>query len=299
MNTFERPVTRRDFLRGTASAGLVTTIGFTPGATKGSGHQKKARVVLVRDPDALDARSRPNARVIQRMLDQAATMLLGENVLLKAWKGLIKPTDLVGEKSNAWNYLPTPPAPAQAIRRRILDAGVPEKNISIDDRGVSRNPIFLQSNVLINVRPLRTHFWSGMGGCMKNYIMFAPHPPDYHHDSCADLAAIWKLPIVKGKTKLNILSVLQGLFHGRGPHHFSPRYRWNYKGLIIGTDPVAVDAIGLRIIQAKRLEYFGSKRRLETVPKHITMADTKHHLGISNLAKIELIKLGWRDRILI
>ena len=54
---------------------------------------------------------------------------------------------------------------------------------------------------------------------------------------------VWTYPIVKGKTRLNILCALTPQFYGRGANFFDRRYVWPYKGLIIGTDPVAVDAI--------------------------------------------------------
>jgi len=98
---------------------------------------------------------------------------------------------------------------------------------------------------------------------------------------------------------LNILSALQAQFHGRGPHHFDKRYVWNYGGLIVSTDPVAVDSVGLKIIQSKRLKHFGEERNLQTTPHHIMYAETRHHLGVSDLNKIELVKLGWQEESLI
>ena len=93
----------------------------------------------------------------------------------------------------------------KSIEHRIIDVGVKKENISIDDRGVLKNPIFQKATSLINVRPLRTHYLAGISGCMKNYIMFTKSPPDYHPNSCADLAKLFYLPMVKGKTRLNIL----------------------------------------------------------------------------------------------
>jgi hypothetical protein len=299
MHASEKPITRRDFLRGAAYVGLAGAMGLPMSVEQEGKPKKKVRVVLVRDAKALNDGSRPNADVIQRMLDDAVTTLLDEKDPVKAWKLLIKPTDIVGIKSNAWHYMPTPKELERAIQRRVMDAGVPEENIAIDDRGVLSNPIFIQSTALINTRPVRTHFWAGIGGCIKNYIMFAPEPSDYHPDSCADLAMVWYLPIVKGKTRLNVMSLLRPLFHGRGAHHYDPKYVWDYKGLLVGTDPVALDATALRIIQAKRLQYFGEDRRLETLPTHIAVADTKHKLGTSDPKSIELVKLGWTEGILI
>jgi hypothetical protein len=130
-------------------------------------------------------------------------------------------------------------------------------------------------------------------------ITFGERWPDYHPDSCADLGLLLKLPQVHGKIRLNILSVLNPQFHGRGAHHFDPRYVWNYKGLIVSTDTVAVDAVGLKLIQAKRREHFGEEVELETTPKHVNVAGEKHKVGVSDLSRIELIKLGWQDGILI
>ena len=89
--------------------------------------------------------------------------------------------------------------------------------------------------------------------------------------ACADLATLWQLPIVKDKTRLNILVMLTPQFHNIGPHHFDPMYIWPYKGLIVSTDPVAADAVGLRIIQQKRLEVFGQERPLQPTAHHIRL----------------------------
>ncbi|MEW6674688.1 MAG: DUF362 domain-containing protein [Nitrospirota bacterium] len=130
-------------------------------------------------------------------------------------------------------------------------------------------------------------------GCIKNYIMFTPWPPLYHPDSCADLGAIWRLPVVRDKTRLNVLILLTPLFHGIGPHHFDPTYTWPYKGILIGTDPVALDAVGLKILELKRLAYFGENIPLKPPAKHIAIADIVHKIGTRDLKEIELVKLGW------
>ncbi len=116
--------------------------------------------------------------ILQSMLDEAVKTLLSENEPLAAWRKLLRSSDVVGIKSNEWYSMPTPKELEDAIKRRLLDVGVPEKNIGIDDRGVLHNPIFLKATALINVRPLRTHHWSGVGTCLKNYIMFVPDPSD-------------------------------------------------------------------------------------------------------------------------
>jgi len=289
-------ITRRDFIRGSAAAVLgATALGQIPL----SAQEKKTRVVLIRHPDALDAASAFNEPVIQQMLDEAVAKLLDVGDPIEAFKLLVKPEDIVGIKTNVWSFLPTPAPVEQALKRRVLDAGVAEQNIGLDDHTVRTNPLFVKATALINARPVRTHYLAGMSGCLKNYIMFAESQPAHHPDSCASLGSLFLLPQVKGKTRLNVLCALTPQFHGRGPHNFSRRYVWNYKGLIVGQDPVAVDAVGLRLIMAKRRIELGPDQEIPPVPKHIQIADTKYGIGTADPAKIELVKLGWLDDILI
>lgn len=289
----ERVITRRDLLK--IAVGSVALSGA--GIAEEQKGEKRSKVVLVRHLDVLDKSGRINTKVLQEMLDQAVTTLVGVDDPVEAWRKLIKPTDLVGIKTNVWAYLPTPREVEEAIQKRLIDAGVKPENIRINDR--QAHTVLAPCTALINVRPVRTHWWSGIGGCIKNYIMFITNPSDYHPDACSALGSIWHLPSVKGKTRLNILLALTPLFHGRGPHHYDPRYVWQYKGFFASLDPVAVDTMGLKLIQAKRLQYFGRGVALETPPKHIVVADKKYKLGVSDPKRIELIKLGWMKDALI
>ncbi len=292
-------LTRRDFLKTTSSAALAGAMFLGSPQELWGDSEKKTRVVLVRDKGVLGDGNAVNEDVLQEMLDTAVTTLLGEDDPVAAWKRLVTPDDVVGIKSNAWNYLSTPTALEKAIEKRVRDAGVAEDSIGIGDRKLLGDDIFMNATALINVRPCRTHHWSGVGSLIKNYIMFVPEPWAYHDDSCADLAKIWKLPLVEGKTRLNILVMLTRLCHGVGPHHFSPKYVWPYNGLLVGLDPVAVDSTGVRILLAKRKEFFEEERPINPPPKHVFVADTRHHLGTANPEKIELIKIGMKDGILI
>ena len=303
MNRKRRLVTRREFLKttaaGTAGAALLATTGF---AMEPAGQKKTeslSRVVLVRDQDVLGEGAALNAEVVKKMLDQAVTALHKAGNPEEAWKQMVRPADILGIKSNSWNRLPTPPEVEAAVKGRVIQAGVSKENIAIDDKRVLGNDTFKRSTALINLCSLRTHFWSGTGGCIKNYIMFVNKPWTYHDDQCANLGAIWNLDHVRGKTRLNVLCAFTPLFWGRGPHHFDSKYVWNYGGMIVGADPVAVDAVGVRLLQAKRLAFFGEDRPLDTTPKHVVVADKRHGLGTSDLNRIDLIKLGWEEDILI
>lgn len=304
----KKTITRRDFLRAAAvspvAGALISSCKQASrqensSKTFGRTGAEKTKVVLIRDQDALADFKKPNREVVQRMHDDAIKELFGTNDPIPAWKQIIKPTDIVGVKSNVWRFLPTTSEVENILKKRILDTGVPEENMAIDDRGVRRNPIFQKATVIVNVRPARTHDWSGLGGCIKNPIMFSPDPSQYHSDACADLATLWDHYNLRDRVKLNILLMLSPQFHSTGPHSYADQYVWPYRGILVSRDPVAVDSVGLKIIEAKRLEFFGEAKPFQTPAKHIQLAETRHHLGIADTNKIDLIKLGWLDDILI
>lgn len=291
-------ITRRNFMKLGSTALMAASVGSAIPARLFAGTER-SRVVLIRNKNLLDASGKPDTKILGAMLDEAVKALFDAKNASAAWKNIVTPEDIVGVKSNAWRYLPTPPELEAAIKTRVMDAGVSEAQISIRDRGVLNDPIFAKATALINARPMRTHYWAGVGSCIKNYILFVEKPADYHGDSCADLASIWNLPHVKGRTRLNVLVMFTPLFHGVGPHHFNPEYTWRYNGMIVGVDPVAVDATGMRIIAAKRREHFDEDRPINPPAKHIEIAETRFHLGFADPQKIELVKLGWKEGILV
>ena len=291
-------ITRRDFLRAGSCSVMGGLMGLSLPKGALAGETQKSKVVLIRDSTVVDGNSL-RTDILEEMLDQAVSTLLDTADPQTAWKQLVNPTDIVGIKSNVWHPLPTPAALEEKLTERLIKAGVKAHHIAVDDRGVRRNPVFKNSTVLINARPMRTHHWSGLGTLLKNYIMFVSAPWMYHGNACERLGSIWLKPRVKGKTRLNILVMLTPQFHGVGPHSFSRRYIWPYSGLIVSTDPVAADATGARIIQAKREQYFGKNKPISPPPRHIEAADTQFGLGNSHPDQIELIKLGWEKDLLI
>lgn len=290
-------VTRRDFLRGTA--GMVMALGLGGPGAEAQAAEERARVVLIRNQKVLGADGRVNEPVLQSMLDEAVQTLANEKTPAAAWQRFFRKSDVVGIKTNVWSHLATPREMEEAIRRRLLEVGIPETALAVDDRGVRGNPVFQKSTALVNVRPVRVHHWSGMGSCLKNYIMFVRFPWMYHGEACSDLGKIWTLPEVKGKTRLNILVALTPQFYGRGPHSVDRRYFWPYHGLIVGTDPVSVDTVGAELLRKKRIAFFGEDKELDVQPIHIAAADKKYHLGPSDLNRIEIVRLGWQEEVLV
>jgi hypothetical protein len=123
-------------------------------------------------------------------------------------------------------------------------------------------------------------------------VLFRSEPASYHPNACENLGALWRLPLCKGKTRLNVLVMLTPQFHSVGPHNFSPEHVWPYSGLIVSRDPVAADSIGAAIIAAKRLDFFGEARPISPSVHHIAVADTRFGLGSSRIERIDLLRLG-------
>ena len=299
MKESKRVITRRDFLCTSSYMAMGSLIALPLMGRAADIQIDKSRVVLIRDKRVMNGSGALRPGNLADMMDQAMITLFNTANAAMAWQQLFNPVDVVGIKSNAWARLPTPRELENILQERLVAAGVKEQNISADDRGVRQNPIFRNSTALINVRPMRTHHWSGLGTLLKNYIMFVSQPWMYHGNACEKLGAIWQKSHIKDKTRLNILVMMTPLFHGVGPHHYSKSYIWPYCGLVVSTDPVAADATGAGIIQAKRNEYFGKERPISPRPLHIEAADTRYGLGNSRSARIELIKLGWEAGVLI
>ena len=299
MSSNDTTISRRGFFRIGSSAAVAGLVGRGAVASEEKAVTKRSRIVLVREEKVVGDDGAIDGGLLHRMLNQAVQTLFEEASSAAAWKRVVAPDDVVGVKSNVWNQLPTPPALEEAIRTEVIGVGVKPEDVAVDDRGVLSNPVFQRATAIINTRPLRVHNWSGLGTCIKNMIMFVPRPPEYHADSCAPLGALWKLPELEGKVKLNVLVMLTPQFHGVGPHSFSKEYIWPYGGLIVGVDPVAVDATGARILQAKRDLYFGKPTPISPPAHHIEIAGSRYGLGVSDPDAIDLVRLGWMEEALI
>ena len=177
-------LSRRDLLlsgAAWATAGIAGSGRLTFAQT--AALELRSRVVLIRHPGVVAEDGSLDGPILHDMLNQAVESLLDTQSSATAWKQLVGSADVVGVKSNAWRRLATPPELEDAIRAEVAAAGVAAKDIAVDDRGVRTDPVFKRmlasdSGAMINVRPMRTHHWSGLGTCLKNPIMFVPRPAD-------------------------------------------------------------------------------------------------------------------------
>jgi len=228
------------------------------------------------------------------MIDTALREFSGEADTAKAWAKYVRADDTVGVKFSRcdWMKVHTDQAVIDAVVKRVGEAGVAKERIFAQDGGLP----FAKCTALINVPPVKVHTLTGIAVSMKNYINFSPAPSKYHAPS-TNLGEIFLLPEVKGKTRLIIVDLLRPYF-GPGPQ-VNPLHRWNYHGVMVGTDPVAVESVCLNICQAKRNLFKGEPWPITPPPDFIAAADKTYKLGTSDPARIKLIRLGWDKDILV
>jgi len=304
IKTKNETITRRDFLKGAAYGTLGITLGLKnidsfayteKNAVPFSAEKPESKVVLIRHQAVINKKDTINQKIVSEMIDTALKTFSGEEDALKAWRRYIRPEDTVGVKFTHcdWMRIPTEQAVIDAILKRISDLKVPESRIYAQDGDLPLE----KCTILINVPTVKVHTLTGIAASLKNYINFSKKPGSYHHDGSANLGEVWLMPHVKGKTKLIIVDLLRPYF-GPGPQ-INPLHRWNYNGILVGTDPVAIDTVCTKICQVKRNLFKEEEWLLTPPPKSIATAETKYRLGTSNPLKIKLIRLGWEQNILI
>ncbi len=283
-------VTRRDFVRGTVGAALGVSVAGTAATARGA---RSSRVVLVRDQTALDARHAVDGAVLRRMLGDLAMRVTGKPSATDAWRSLVSARDVVGLVTTD-HLNPTHPELVAVVREALAAAGTPADRIRMAQGGPDA---VRPCTALLALPALKAHWLTGIGTVLKNYITFSGSPSDYHAENNVKLGEIWLLPHVKGKTRLVVVDALRPLCD-KGPQP-DPRYMWDYRGLVGGTDPVAVEAVCLRIIEAKRRALRGEPWPLSPPPLCVAAADEKYGLGTSRWGEIALERVGWGAEALV
>jgi len=126
---------------------------------------------------------------------------------------------------------------------------------------------------------------------MKNLFGLIHNPNRYHFDVHKDpyLPDLCLHPYVKNKLRLNICDGFRGQYDG-GPA-YKPAAAWNYNGLLVSTDPVAMDTVAARILDAKRLEKgLPTFKEVDREPLYLQLAEEKR-IGYTDPAKIDLKEL--------
>jgi len=137
-------------------------------------------------------------------------------------------------------------------RREALKPFYESDPVTVADKQVWFSKILTREvTALINVPMIKDHTITGVTCAMKNHYGAILNPSDLHGNRCDPyIAALNLTPQIKDKARLVLVDGLRALYHG-GPHD-NPKCRWRQNSIVAGTDPVAVDALALKILDAKR-----------------------------------------------
>jgi uncharacterized protein (DUF362 family) len=144
---------------------------------------------------------------------------------------------------------------------------------------------------LINAPVLKDHELAGLTLSLKNYYGVIHNPNKFHADGCNPFVAdLNKFPVLRHKQKLIVADATTVLYEG-GPSDPGTNY-YPYYGLLVGFDPVAVDRMGLQLLDnIRRAKGLPTLEAAGRPAKYLdTAADPAYKLGIGDPQGIELVQ---------
>jgi uncharacterized protein (DUF362 family) len=130
-----------------------------------------------------------------------------------------------------------------------------------------------QINKLVNLPVMKDHQSAGVTLALKNLSHGSVNNVSRSHgtktaNACgAFIPAVVSTPAIRNKVVLNILDGVKALYHG-GPGA-RPQFVWEHKTIYFSTDPVALDRIGWKAIDEKRLSV-GMKLIVDDTPDNFS-----------------------------
>ncbi len=148
------------------------------------------------------------------------------------------------------------------------------------------------ATALINVPVLREHSLAGVSIALKNYYGAIHNPNKYHANGCSPFVAdVNTHPAIKNKTRLNICDAARVQFSG-GPGYKS-KWMSEFRGVLVSTDPVALDTVGTEEIEKlRKAKVLRTLREEERYPAYLAAASHETRaLGISDRSRIDVINM--------
>ncbi len=314
---------------GLIGAGLLGTSCETVAQQVAPPTPTMSRVALIRSETVMATESQPRLEKVLEMLDTAVCHVFATENVQQAWEKVAAADDVVAIKVNCiCSHLSSSVPVVLAVATRLMDLGIPGENIIVFDRSTGElrkagyevrtegegvrvygtdgdydqpinhrsfhhslsNIITQRASALINVPVVKNHGGAQVTLALKNHYGTIDKPGPYHGNNCdPHIADINDIPIIRNKTRLIVCDATRGCWDG-GPGPGAGTI-WTYKGIIVGKDPVACDAIGTGIIDAKRAQQGkgplgGGPGKL---PKHINTA-AQYGLGTNDRSRIELLE---------
>jgi uncharacterized protein (DUF362 family) len=254
----------------------------------------RAVVARGRRDGLLGAKGALDGDKLDELLGAALARAVGEDGPVDAMRRLFRPSDVVGLKLNTLSGRGLSPDPLLVGRLCdwLQQAGVPAKNIVVWDRtdrelaaagftivragsgvrclgtnddydwqprewgpGASCFAKILVRDVtaLINVGVLKDHDLAGVSIGLKNWYGVIHNPNKHHDEGCAPYVPhLANYPLIRDKVRLTVVDATVAQYHA-GPAR-NPKWRWPWQGVLVSTDPVALDAVGWRMIEDRRKE---------------------------------------------
>lgn len=141
---------------------------------------------------------------------------------------------------------------------------------------------------LVNIPVPKTHGSAAFTGALKNHYGTIDNPSELHPNSCTNpgIPEVNTIPMIRDKQKLIVYDAMLVAIEG-GPR-WRRRFTKPYGGILVGTDPVAIDTVALKILDQKRKEE--GMDPIAPRALHIPLS-AKLGIGTDNLDNIELVKL--------
>ena len=153
-----------------------------------------------------------------------------------------------------------------------------------------------ETTALVSACILKDHNLAGLTCALKNFFGAIHNPNKYHDNGCDPfIADVCAYPLIRERLRLAVCDATRPQYQG-GPA-VRPQWQWPYGGLIVATDPVALDAVALQIMACKR-EAAGMKPlEAEGRPARYLASAQARGLGAADAANIEVVSIGksWMD----
>jgi hypothetical protein len=308
-------MTRREFLEFLAAGTALAAVASSVGPLRAAEGPSRSRVVVVTHPEVVLKGYRANPAVLRQMLDRALMELSGARTEGDAWRAFSRADDVVAIKHNSMGR-PTLNTHTEInsvfSEQMTAFAGVSPARIFVVDRQIPEpynefsDPFTLPSRQLqtrlrrlytdhataiFNVSVLKAHFDDGISTALKNHLGSVNNPAVYHgwepEGLPRSLPELNALGPIRTKTRLCVIDAIRPLYAG-GPGDNSD-YRWDYGGLIVGTDPVAVTAVGMRLLETKRAEVHGKEWPMTAAREMVAYAQ-QIGLGNADAGRIDLVE---------
>jgi len=306
-------------------ATVARSVKASPGRTPSPAIVGLARADHVYLPDSIftPAFTYPEGKidyqVLELLLRRAVTAWSGQQPD-NFWTQNFLPNDRVGLMIDVQEPS-VPPIMVEAIIRQLVSAQVRAENILIfatDERdlfaagfsldqdrpGVKaygaaslgyRNDISRvlldMCDKIINIAALRPHPQLGMTGAVYNHLACAPATVAKQITAAPQqLASVAARPLINQKVVLHFLVALDPFYVV--PTDAQPHPHWEYAGLLLGSDPVAVDTVALDILATKRREEGIEPSQPLAAGQYLQAACDEYRLGQADPDLITVVTIG-------